>query len=195
MKAGPAIVFTGFISLVLFTLTAGCIGSGPGNEGPSPTPAFVPTASPKPESAASLADWGTDRDVYASNAAATGWVNVTNTGSAPIDGIDFTVVIKRIILLIPVEKTFSHNATGLDIQPGETEKVLFSVVERFKNHVLDLLVGQAVTRLHADFGSLAATLLACAHVQYPVGINEELNFNARQSSGHRRYAFQIEACQ
>ncbi|HEY3272569.1 MAG TPA: hypothetical protein VGJ92_02330 [Methanocella sp.] len=124
MKAGTAIVFASCVALVFFTFIAGC--TGPGNGGPSP--AGTPTAGPQPESGAHLADWGTDRNVYARNATATGWVNVTNTGSAPIDEIDFTVAIKRTVLFIPVEKTFSHNATGLDIRPGETENVQFSVV-------------------------------------------------------------------
>ncbi|HEY3272133.1 MAG TPA: hypothetical protein VGJ92_00145, partial [Methanocella sp.] len=91
MKTGTAIVFISIISLVLFALIAGCIG--PGNKGPSPTP--VPTAGSNPESGANLAGWGTDRDVYARNATATGWVNVTNTGNASIREIDFSVVIKR----------------------------------------------------------------------------------------------------
>ncbi len=75
---------------------------------------------------ANLAGWGTDRDVYARNATATGWVNVTNTGNAPIDRVDFSIVIKRTVVFIPVEKTFHYNATRLDIRPGETKKVQFS---------------------------------------------------------------------
>jgi hypothetical protein len=133
MKAGVSIVFASCVSLVLFALIAGCICPVPGNEGPSPTPVppagtptFTPTASPKPESGANLADWGTDREIYARNATATGWVNVTNTGKAPIDQIDFSIAIKRTVLFIPVEKTFSYNATRLDIRPGETKKVQFS---------------------------------------------------------------------
>jgi hypothetical protein len=95
---------------------------------PSVTATYGPTVSPQLPARANLTGWGTDRDVYARNATATGWVNVTNTGSVPIDEIDFTIVIKRTILFIPVEKTFSHNATGLDIRPGESEKVQFSLL-------------------------------------------------------------------
>jgi hypothetical protein len=124
MNARTAIVFASCMSLVFFVLIAGCICSGQDNRGPSPSP----TASPGPKTGADLAGWGTDGDVYARNATATGWVNVTNTGSEPIDEVDFIVVIKRTVLFIPVEKTFSHNATGLGIRPGETEKVQFSVV-------------------------------------------------------------------
>jgi hypothetical protein len=131
MRAGVAIVFASFLSLVFFAFIAGCICPGPGNVVPSPTPvppAGTPTASPAPGPGVHLAGWGTDRDVYARNATATGWVNVTNTGNVPVDEIDFTIVIKRTVLFIPVEKTFNHNATGLDIRPGETEKVQFSLV-------------------------------------------------------------------
>jgi hypothetical protein len=122
MKAGTTIFFACCAALVFFTFIAGC--TGPGNGSPSPSP----MASPGPGPEADLAGWGTDKDTYARNDTATGWVNVTNTGSVPIDEIDFTVVIKRTVLFIPVEKTFTHNATGLDIRPGETEKVQFSVV-------------------------------------------------------------------
>jgi hypothetical protein len=124
MNARTAIVFASCMSLVFFVLIAGCICSGQGNEGPSPLPA----ATPGPKQGADLAGWGTDGNVYARNATATGWVNVTNTGNASIDEVDFIVVIKRTVLFIPVEKTFSHNATGLGIRPGETKKVQFSVV-------------------------------------------------------------------
>jgi hypothetical protein len=46
----------------------------------------------------------------------------------PINEVEFTVVISRTVLFVPVEKTFSHNATGLNIRPGETKQVQFSVV-------------------------------------------------------------------
>lgn len=120
------------ILLFFCALVAGCICNGPGTEGPTPTPptgtpVSGPSVSPKPQPAASLAGWGTDRDTYARNATATGWVNVTNTGSVPIDRVDFAIVIKRTILFVPVEKSFSHSATGLDIRPGETKKVQFSL--------------------------------------------------------------------
>jgi hypothetical protein len=112
------------ILLSVCTLIAGCICSAPGGQGPTPTP--VPTPGPEPK--ADFAGWGTDRDTYTRNATATGWVNVTNTGSVPIDRIDFTIVISRTVLFVPVEKTFSYNATGLGIRPGETRQVRFSQV-------------------------------------------------------------------
>lgn len=132
MKTRPALVSITCILLVFYALVAGCICYGPGTETPttSPptgTPVPGPTASPKPEPAANLTGWGTDRDTYARNTTATGWVNVTNTGSVSIDQVDFAIVIKRTILFVPVEKSFSHSATGLDIRPGETKKVQFSV--------------------------------------------------------------------
>ena len=117
--------------LLVFCALSPAASAGPGTEDAD---AFAadrhagtrPTPSPKPEPAANLTGWGTDRDTYARNTTATGWVNVTNTGNVPIDQIDFTIVIKRTILFVPVEKSFSHNVTGLDIRPGETEKVQFS---------------------------------------------------------------------
>lgn len=105
-------------------LAAGCICSTPGGQGPAPAPGQ--TITPAPEPVAVLSGWGTDRDVYARNDTATGWVNVTNTGSMPIDEIGFSIVISRIALFLPVEKTFSYNATGLNIMPGETKQVRFS---------------------------------------------------------------------
>jgi hypothetical protein len=132
MKAGKVMAFITCILLVFCVPVAGCICFGPGTAGPTPTPSAGtpvpgPTASPGPEPAASLTGWGTDRDVYARNATATGWVDVTNTGSVPIDQVDFAIVIKRTILFVPVEKAFSHSATSLDIRPGETKKVQFSL--------------------------------------------------------------------
>jgi hypothetical protein len=131
MKAGMAIALTTCLLLLFCAAGAGCICPGPGDAGPSPTPvtpAVTPTRSPKPQPEANLTGWGTDRETYDRGATATGWVNVTNTGSVSIDEIDFTIAIKRTILFIPVEKTFSYNATDLDIRPGETKKVQFSQV-------------------------------------------------------------------
>jgi hypothetical protein len=125
MSARPGPVSGACILLVFFALVAGCICSGPGTGTPTPSP---PTGTPVPAPTANLAGWGTDRDTYARNATATGWVNVTNTGSVPIDQVDFAIVIKRTILFVPVEKSFSHSATSLDIRPGETKKVQFSLI-------------------------------------------------------------------
>jgi hypothetical protein len=125
MKTRPALLSGAFILLVFCTLVAGCICSGPGTGTPTPLP---PTSTPVPGQAANLTGWGTDRDTYARNSTATGWVNVTNTGSVPIDQVDLAIVIKRTILFVPVEKSFSHSATSLDIRPGETKKVQFSVI-------------------------------------------------------------------
>jgi hypothetical protein len=125
MKNRPAQWSGAFILLVFCALVAGCICSGPGTVTPTPLP---PTGTPVPGPTANLTGWGTDRDTYARNSTATGWVNVTNTGSVPIDQVDFAIVIKRTILFVPVEKSFSHSATSLDIRPGETKKVQFSLI-------------------------------------------------------------------
>lgn len=119
MKAFYALVSVVLLSVCI--LAAGCAAP---SQGPTPTP--VPTVTPG--LSADLAGWGTDRDTYARNGTATGWVNVTNSGSMPINEVEFTVVISRTVLFVPVEKTFSHNATGLNIRPGETKQVQFSLV-------------------------------------------------------------------
>jgi hypothetical protein len=131
MKARPALVSITCILLFFCASAAGCICIGPGTEVPTPSPPAgtpVLTVSPKPEPAANLSGWGTDGDTYARNATATGWVDVSNAGSVPIDQVDFTIVIKRTILFVPVEKAFSYSATNLDIRPGETKKVQFGQV-------------------------------------------------------------------
>lgn len=71
-------------------------------------------------------DWGTSKDTYNRGDTANGWVYVTNTGNVPIDTIDFTIVIKRTVFFVPVERSYDHSKTGLNIQPGETQRVEFS---------------------------------------------------------------------
>ncbi|MGE5548893.1 MAG: hypothetical protein ACM3RR_00180 [Bacillota bacterium] len=71
-------------------------------------------------------DWGTDKETYSRGDTATGWTNITNTGTVPIDEICFTVTIEKLIFGFPVERSYSHTMKGLDIAPGETRKVQFS---------------------------------------------------------------------
>ncbi len=75
---------------------------------------------------AQASDWGTDKDTYSRGDTATGWTYVTNTGNVPIDQVDFTVVVRRTVLFVPVEKSYSYSATGLGIPPGGQVKVQFS---------------------------------------------------------------------
>jgi hypothetical protein len=89
-------------------------------------PIVSPTPSPQPVVSAQAKDWGTSKDTYARGETATGWVYVTNTGNVPIDALDFTIVIKRTVFFVPVEKSYSYSKTGLNIQPGETRRVEFS---------------------------------------------------------------------
>jgi hypothetical protein len=124
MKAGKAIAFTFCVLFSFSAVVAGCVCPGPGEKSPRPT--LVPTASPRPETGVNLTGWGIDQETYARGATATGWVNVTNTGTVPIDEIDFTLVIRRTVLFLPVEKRFGYNLGDLDIRPGETKKVQFS---------------------------------------------------------------------
>ncbi len=114
-------------------------GSGDGATGnyteifPTPAPGtnetnqtVSPTPSPQPIVSATANDWGTSKDTYARGETATGWVYVTNTGNVPIDTIDFTIVIKKTIFFFPVEKSSDYSKTGLNIAPGETQRVEFS---------------------------------------------------------------------
>jgi hypothetical protein len=125
------------IAITMFT--AGCICGNTGVS-PTPTPAATPTGlpagtatpmvtsspTPAPAVSAELSDWGTDKDTYARNENATGWVYVRNTGDRTIDRMDFTLVIHR---YVPIFGDYSitqfYNMTGLDIRPGEKEKVQF----------------------------------------------------------------------
>src|SRR6267378_3204174 len=74
-------------------------------------------------------------------------------------------------------------------------KVLFGVVERIENHLLNLIVREPVGGLHFDFGFLAAALLFGADMQNSVGVDQELYLDARQARRHGRNALQIEAGQ
>ena len=73
--------------------------------------------------------------------------------------------------------------------------ILLGIVEGVENHGLDLLVGEAVGRFDLDLGFLAAALLAGGDVQDAVGVDEELDLDARQAGGHGRNAFEVEAGQ
>ena len=110
-----------FLAMVL--LVSGCLCPGQSTVAPTPSPAV----SPAPAVSAQLSGWATDKDVYARGETATGWVNVTNTGNATIDEVDFTVDMHRTILFQDIVKTFRHSETGLGIRPGETRRVQFSV--------------------------------------------------------------------
>ena len=74
-------------------------------------------------------------------------------------------------------------------------KVLFGVVERIENHALDLLVGQSVRRLHFNLRRQPAALFPSRYLQNAVGVDQEVDLDARQSGAHGRNASQVEACQ
>jgi len=100
---------------------------------PSPEPGtnetngtVSPTPTPQPVVSGQAKDWGTSKSTYARGETAAGWVYVTNTGNVPIDTVDFTIVIKKTIFFIPIEKSYDYSKTGLNIAPGETQKVEFS---------------------------------------------------------------------
>ena len=76
-----------------------------------------------------------------------------------------------------------------------SRKILFGVVEGIENHVLDLLVGQSIRRLHLDLRGLSAALLARGDVQDAIGIDKKTHLDARQPRRHGRNAFQVESRQ
>ena len=101
-------------------------GGQPGTNRSTVTPTPSPSPTPVPVVSGSADNWGTSKDSYARGETATGYVYVTNTGNVPITQIDFTIVIKKTILFFPIEKSYSYNKAGLNIQPGKTERVEFS---------------------------------------------------------------------
>lgn len=76
---------------------------------------------------AQTSDWGTNKDSYPRGDTATGWVYITNAGNVPINAVDFTLVIKRTIFFVPVERSFDYGKTGLNILPGQKQRVEFSL--------------------------------------------------------------------
>jgi hypothetical protein len=110
-----------------YTLPNGTWAWGPGNGDTNQDNYTVsPTPSPQPFVSAQAKDWGTSKDTFARGETATGWVYVTNTGNVPIDALDFTIVIKKTIFFVPIEKSYDYGKTGLNIAPGETRRVEFS---------------------------------------------------------------------
>jgi hypothetical protein len=95
-----------------------------GTVSPTPTPSSTPT--PLPIVSATTNEWGTSKDTYPRGDTATGWVYVTNTGNVPITALDFTIVIKRTIFFVPVERSFDYSKTALNILPGQRQRVEFS---------------------------------------------------------------------
>lgn len=93
---------------------------------PEPTATPVPTPTLQPVISGMASDWGSDKNTYSGGETATGWAYVTNTGNVPIDQINFILVIKRTIGSVPVSRTTYYNSTGLNIQPGMKQQVVFS---------------------------------------------------------------------
>ena len=56
----------------------------------------------------------------------TGWVDVTNTGNVPITEMTFTIVMARTDF--PLSKSDNYYPSGLNIQPGQTQRITFSEV-------------------------------------------------------------------
>ena len=67
------------------------------------------------------------------------------------------------------------------------------VLERVEQHPLDLVVGQAVGRLHLDRLLDVGPQLARRDAEDAVGVDLKLHLDARQAGRHRRNAAQLEA--
>ena len=69
--------------------------------------------------------------------------------------------------------------------------VRFRHIKALKDHRLYLLIRESVGRLHLHLRLFAAALLARAHLQNAVSVDEELHLNAWKSRDHRRNALEI----
>jgi len=152
MKVNIAKSFVVLAVIASLLVISGCLFSS-GRQDASPTPAVMPTPLPggyrlpdgtwttgdsgqdgytglssssQPVVSRQAKDWGTGKSTYARGETAAGWVYVTNTGDVPISTVDFTITIKKTIFFIPIEKSYDYSKTGLNIAPGETQKVEFS---------------------------------------------------------------------
>jgi hypothetical protein len=93
---------------------------------PTPTAAPSPSTTPQPVLSGQTSNWGTDKNTYGRGSTMTGWVDVTNTGNVPITEIDFKIVMTRTDF--PIAKTDKYNSQGLNIQPGQTQRITFSEI-------------------------------------------------------------------
>jgi hypothetical protein len=93
------------------------------------TPVSQAARAPGPEiTAASLADYGTDKDTYQRGEQATGFVTVMNTGNTVINDILASVSASRIVpLLGKVSQKKEYTFEGQNIQPGEAKRLEFSM--------------------------------------------------------------------
>ena len=71
--------------------------------------------------------------------------------------------------------------------PGGAQ-LFFGVIEGVENHAFDLLIRESVSRLDFNLRLLAAALLARGDLQDAVSVDEELDFDTRQTRGHGRNA-------
>ena len=114
-------------------------------------------------------------------------------------------------LLSPGDRVVSINDTY-----GGTNKLFIEFLPRFgikvslcdtnDHKAIETAIGQGCKALYlesptnptvkvVDLGRLAAALFARAHVQYAIGVDQELHLDARQPRHHRRNALQVEARQ
>ena len=91
---------------------------------PTATPSPSPSVTPQPALGGRTSGWGTDKSTYNRGDTVTGWVDVTNTGTVPITEVDITLVLARTDF--PVSKTDNYKSQGLNVQPGQTQRITFS---------------------------------------------------------------------
>ena len=78
---------------------------------------------------AQLVNYGTDKDTYKRGETANGYATIKNTGSTVIDTVTISAKVSRSMPLVGSLSVLSKDfkVTGLNIKPGETKKVQFSV--------------------------------------------------------------------
>ena len=104
--------------------------TAPADNTTAPTVASVTVTSvPSNASKAQLVDYGTDNTTYSRGSKANGYITLKNTGSAAINDVTISVTAARSVPALGTATlgTKDFKITDLNIQPGETKKVEFSV--------------------------------------------------------------------
>lgn len=78
--------------------------------------------------AATLVDYGTDKDTYQRGEQATGFITIRNTGNTVINDILTSVIASRSVPLMgKVSQSKDYTFNGQNIQPGDTKRLEFGM--------------------------------------------------------------------
>src|SRR5207253_9198938 len=88
----------------------------------------------------------------------------------------------------------SHNRLGFVASFDELSlaNIFFGVLERIKQHLFNLLIGQTIRRLYFDRLLEPGSKIARGDGQNAVRVDQELHFYSRKPGRLRRYALQSE---